>query len=194
MSLIPRINFLPSWIRKTAAVPDIDTDGLEMEIAGKLCADDNEFLACSVLQERKHISVLAALLGRNEINKVSVAAYLNPSVSVDAKAKWIETVEKGDVPLAEVLVSLSSKLKKMVTSDADQKAYDLFHAAMTGIMTYLTKYSTTDSLQKAAVSPPGWEGTVKKMKEEDDIDNPWALSWWMKGKGYKSRKHKKKKS
>lgn len=40
------------------------------------------------------------------------------------------------------------------------------------------------------VSPPGWEGTVKAMKKHKDIDNPWALSWWMKNKGYKSHKKK----
>ena len=39
-------------------------------------------------------------------------------------------------------------------------------------------------------SPPGFEGTVKAMKKHKDIDNPWALSWWMKNKGYKSHKKK----
>ena len=40
------------------------------------------------------------------------------------------------------------------------------------------------------VSPPGFEGTVKAMKKRhsDKIDNPWALAWWMKNKGYKSHK------
>ncbi len=37
---------------------------------------------------------------------------------------------------------------------------------------------------KTAVAPPGWEGTVKEMKKEQDIDNPWALAWSMKDKGY----------
>ena len=39
-------------------------------------------------------------------------------------------------------------------------------------------------------SPPGFEGTVKAMKKKKDIDNPYALSWWMKNKGYKSHKKK----
>lgn len=34
-----------------------------------------------------------------------------------------------------------------------------------------------------AVAPPDWEETVKKMKEHPEIDNPWALAWWMKGEG-----------
>ena len=38
------------------------------------------------------------------------------------------------------------------------------------------------------VSPEGWEKTVKAMKDEPGIDNPWALAWWMKGKGYQSHK------
>ena len=38
------------------------------------------------------------------------------------------------------------------------------------------------------VSPPGWEGTVKAMKKHSEIDNPWALAWHMKKKGYKSHK------
>lgn len=35
-------------------------------------------------------------------------------------------------------------------------------------------------------SPPGFEGTVKAMKKKGDIDNPYALAWSMKKKGYKS--------
>jgi hypothetical protein len=38
------------------------------------------------------------------------------------------------------------------------------------------------------VAPPGWEGTVKAMKKHKEIDNPWALSWYMKNKGAKSHK------
>jgi hypothetical protein len=38
------------------------------------------------------------------------------------------------------------------------------------------------------VAPPGWEKTVKAMKKHDNIDNPYALAWSMKNKGYKSHK------
>jgi len=34
-----------------------------------------------------------------------------------------------------------------------------------------------------SVAPPGWEETVTKMKEHPEIDNPWALAWYMKNKG-----------
>jgi hypothetical protein len=40
------------------------------------------------------------------------------------------------------------------------------------------------AVDKTAVAPEGWEGTVKEMKKEKDIDNPWALAWSMKDKGY----------
>jgi hypothetical protein len=39
------------------------------------------------------------------------------------------------------------------------------------------------SMEKEAVSPPGWGGTTEAMKEHKDIDNPFALSWYMKNKG-----------
>lgn len=35
------------------------------------------------------------------------------------------------------------------------------------------------------VSPPGWGGTVERMKKHREIDNPFALAWSMKKKGYK---------
>jgi len=38
------------------------------------------------------------------------------------------------------------------------------------------------------VSPPGFEGTIKAMKKHKEIDNPYALAWYMKNKGYKSHK------
>ena len=37
---------------------------------------------------------------------------------------------------------------------------------------------------REAVAPDGWEKTVKKMKKHPEIDNPWALAWWMKGQGH----------
>lgn len=40
------------------------------------------------------------------------------------------------------------------------------------------------------VAPEGWEGTVKSMKKHKEIDNPWALAYYMKSKGYKSHKGK----
>jgi hypothetical protein len=52
-----------------------------------------------------------------------------------------------------------------------------------------TLVAMNESVELDEVSPPGWEGTVKAMKKkkgDEKIENPWALAWWMKGKGYKS--------
>ena len=40
------------------------------------------------------------------------------------------------------------------------------------------------------VAPPGFEGTVKRMKSHSEITNPYALAWSMKNKGYQSHKTK----
>lgn len=39
------------------------------------------------------------------------------------------------------------------------------------------------------VAPPGWEHSIKKMKKAGDIDNPWALAWWMKNRGAHPSQH-----
>jgi hypothetical protein len=48
------------------------------------------------------------------------------------------------------------------------------------------KFKISDKLDEKA--PPGFEGTVKAMKKHKEIDNPFALAWYMKNKGMKSHK------
>jgi hypothetical protein len=57
---------------------------------------------------------------------------------------------------------------------------------MMGIEDGEGKMVYTQTLKESA--PEGWEKTVKAMKDEPGVDNPWALAHWMKGKGYKSHK------
>lgn len=40
----------------------------------------------------------------------------------------------------------------------------------------------------SGVAPPGWEKSIKRMKKDKGIDNPFALSWWMKKRGAKPAK------
>jgi hypothetical protein len=47
---------------------------------------------------------------------------------------------------------------------------------------------TKEEVELDEKAPPGFEGTVKAMKKHKDIDNPFALAWSMKNKGYKSHK------
>jgi len=53
-----------------------------------------------------------------------------------------------------------------------------------------TYYMRTFKQYILEVSPPGFEGTVKAMKKHKEIDNPWALAWHMKSKGYRSHRNK----
>lgn len=61
----------------------------------------------------------------------------------------------------------------------------------------LAKRKANDNTTKkeivTEVSPPGWKGTTEAMKKHKDITNPWALSWWMANKGYKSHQTEPKK-
>jgi len=52
----------------------------------------------------------------------------------------------------------------------------------------ITRPTPTAEMQQQAVSPPDWEETVKHMKKHKEIDNPWALAWYMKNKGYEPHK------
>lgn len=52
----------------------------------------------------------------------------------------------------------------------------------------LRKLIRVELMKLKEKSPEGWEDTVKAMKDEPEIDNPWALAHWMKNKGYKSNK------
>ena len=51
-------------------------------------------------------------------------------------------------------------------------------------------FARKESVELDEVSPPGFEGTVKAMKKHKEIDNPYALAWYMKNKGFRSHKKK----
>jgi hypothetical protein len=58
-------------------------------------------------------------------------------------------------------------------------------------------FPDSPSLQKQIdmeVAPPGWEGPIKKMKKDPNIDNPFALAYWMKNRGFMPKSAKKKSS
>jgi len=45
------------------------------------------------------------------------------------------------------------------------------------------KFAACVAAAEDEVSPPGWSGSVMAMKKHKGITNPWALAWWMKGRG-----------
>ncbi len=80
-----------------------------------------------------------------------------------------------------------------------KRRYDLildnFPISLKDAYTIVDKINRLENKQKDEdeldeKSPKGWEGTVKAMKKHKDDDNPYALSHWMKNKGYKSHKTK----
>lgn len=58
------------------------------------------------------------------------------------------------------------------------------------------KFSATRHHQKPLLhskvredkAPPGFEGTVKGLKKHTEVDNPFALAWYMYNKGETSHK------
>jgi hypothetical protein len=60
----------------------------------------------------------------------------------------------------------------------------------TAMRRMVTQYKQTKGRYKVggtirAVSPPGWSGTVEKMKGHPEVENPHAMAWWMHDQGYR---------
>ena len=81
----------------------------------------------------------------------------------------------------------AEKLLKLYNS-GDVKMQNKFDGMSIDKVTSAFKPFMENNKLKNEVAPEGWEKTVKAMKDEPGIDNPWALAWWMKGKGYQSHK------
>ena len=93
------------------------------------------------------------------------------------------------------LIAMQHKLEKLIQSMGDN---DELEAWVQSKITLASDYigavydrmhgtkgdpdPTTDTVNEAAAT--GWEKTVLAMKKHKEIDNPWALSHWMKKKGY----------
>lgn len=72
--------------------------------------------------------------------------------------------------------------KRTICSCMD--GYKKFQASMATDKMSAFKEKFTKVMAKA---PAGWEETVKHMKDDHpEIDNPWALTHWMKDQGYHS--------
>jgi hypothetical protein len=99
-----------------------------------------------------------------------------------------------------IAISINGKVWKVVpgrgTADSREEANYLNgmkswaekKSASTGKKWSVSLTGANVSEDIAEVAPPGWEKTVKAMKKHDNIDNPFALAWSMKNKGYKSHK------
>ena len=91
--------------------------------------------------------------------------------SADEKLRFWKSTPDKDIP---------SAFKEEVEVDGRTRGY---RSALSRIQTRREKLETKKK-EVTEVAPPGWEDSVKKMKKDKKIENPFALAWWMKNKGY----------
>lgn len=116
----------------------------------------------------------------DELDKKTYGSYIK-SATKDASAA--RSLSK-DFEIA------AKRAKKQNMKDANAKLARKFqdaaikrHAGISKAVDRLTKEEVEQIDEKA---PPGFEGTVKAMKKHKEIDNPYALAWYLKNKGAKS--------
>lgn len=111
----------------------------------------------------------------NELEKSTLASYATKAAD---QARVKKDAAIGHVRQRKGMVS-TGEIEK--SGKADKR--------IEGIKSAIKRLAKEEIEQIDEVAPKGWEGTVKAMKKyKDEIDNPWALAHWMKGKGYKSHK------
>ena len=147
---------------KTYKVTDVDP-------SDKKNAEEfaNESMKLSTLLKKKSINEAAARLSDLLKQVASGSTSRIGSTKVDKKT--------------------AEKLLKIYNS-GDVKMQNKFDGMSIDKVTSAFKPFMENKKLTNEVAPEGWEGTVKAMKDEPGIDNPWALAWWMKGKGYQSHK------
>jgi hypothetical protein len=101
--------------------------------------------------------------------------------------------KQGDTKHKKSLMPMETSLRDKADLQAKRKALqdlsmnkDVDQKTVQQRKLDLEKEAKTKGIAEEA--PKGWEGTVKAMKKHKEIDNPYALAWSMKNKGYKSHK------
>lgn len=100
-------------------------------------------------------------------------------ISIQHLQPFLEGLRKEVFP---DIASDDHKGTKMFT-DIENKIYDIMKKVSDEAD--LQKVKENEDMSKGASTPEGFEHAVKQMKKNKDIDNPWALAWSMKNKGYK---------
>ena len=112
-----------------------------------------------IAEERK-------LSGEEKIRLAAELTKKNAQSDIELKSLIEQAIDE-KVPLEEIVHRLDEKGIN----------YDRIQALIQDIM--------KGRYIKKNVAPEGWEETIKGMKKHPEIDNPFALAWWMKDKGYK---------
>jgi hypothetical protein len=122
---------------------------------------------------------LSNLISKKKVNEANVKLSDLLKSVVDGSTSRVGST-KVDKKTAEKLLKLYKVGDVAMQSKFDKMTADKVISAFKPFME--NKQVTNE------VAPEGWEKTVKAMKDEPGIDNPWALAWWMKGQGFKSHK------
>jgi len=190
--------------RNSAAVKVMSSMGKDKAAKTKLDARNR---GLKRLSDRTHAEIKKANSGPQKPVEHKPSSMSSPQAYYASKKPGQYTGDSVEYPAdtnviaeisSETLQSYKDKAKKSAADLASKGEYKksndrlLNHMKATGKQIDKTTASIKKSLNKeetvSEVAPPGFEGTVKAMKKHKDIDNPWALAWSMKNKGYKSHK------
>lgn len=157
--------------RKKGKTPDgKDTSSVKEQFIGEVNTENTEKkISDKKVNNKKYINLKPTLGGTMESVEVT------PKPSTLQKFQNQQKSNPADAAKDKQIVQIQKKQLAAKTSQLNQ-----------GVP--LTQSYQPEGEDVQEVAPPGMEKTVKKMKKHKEIDNPYALAWWMKEKGYKSHK------
>lgn len=149
-------------VRSSKDIRTLQKLGYSDERIGRIDRSESDVIIMNRIQAKKS--------GKGRKTKYLPDRRRPESIKEKAQAFWTELDEN-------LFTKASTSGRTFLPREEDDEDIDEHHE---------DQYNTTVDEK----SPKGWEGTVKSMKKHKDIDNPWALTHWMKNKGYKSHKTK----
>ena len=165
-------------------------------------SEDNEKLPNEI---KKHFLEIISTYGnhREGISRKSDIRETAETLGAIADAAQEYTLREGGDWFDRVTIKRNMKELKslcesftkeaMIAKEQEQRLEALYEDMGHVLSRYFEIAEVSEAVMKERLgikekAPEGWEKTVKAMKDEPGVDNPWALAHWMKGKGYKSHK------
>jgi hypothetical protein len=92
----------------------------------------------------------------------------------------MDQLEKNFVNQQVVPDDVKQQFKQRLKDESKKVEDRKRRCSMTNIFVNIEKQADEIlGVERVAVSPQNWSGTTKAMKKHKEIDNPFALSWWM---------------
>lgn len=127
---------------------------------------------------------------RTKLSQFESSSNYNAVLESESYAKnklFLDVLNRAIEERASQPVYNFSQMEQMVLDKVNEGLLE-FSELPEELQTKVIEAAGTDD-QLAEAAPKGWEGTVKGLKKhKDEVDNPYALAWYMKNKGYKSHK------